>query len=116
MPVITPAAHGHDVVLGLGVGAVRGNEIVVKIAGRDTHVKLARLPEESDAARLYLHCLVAKHVIRVDPKRGRAWTLDEVEVSERVRRYLDDPSSGEPCDAASDPNAPLPRVQRKKGT
>ena len=106
--------------IGLGVSAPSPNEIVVKMAGKDTRVKLARLAADSDAGRLFLQCLVANRVIRVDAKHGRAWTLDEVEVSDTVRRYLDSPGSLDPCDAgraayvgATDP---LPRVVRKKGT
>lgn len=116
--VINPAAHGPDVVIGLGIGAPAANEILVKIRGTDTRVKLARVPAGSDEARLFLQCLVAKRIVRVDPKRGRAWMLDEVEVNDTVRRYLENPSSLDPCDAGRTayvgPNDPLPPVQRKK--
>jgi hypothetical protein len=117
---IVAAAHGPDVKLGLGVSAPGPNEIVVKVEGRDTRVKLAGVPADSDSARLFLQCLVANRVLRVDAKHGRAWMLDEIEVADHVRRYLDNPGALDPCDAgraayvgATDP---LPRVQRKKGT
>jgi hypothetical protein len=93
--------------------------VAVKIAGKDTRVKLAGLPADSDSGRLFLQCLVANRVLRIDPKHGRAWTLDEVEVSDSVQRYLDAPGSLDPCDAGRaayvGPTDPLPRVQRKKG-
>ena len=117
--VINPAAHAPGVLVGLGVGAEGSNEIVVKIGGKDTRVKLARLEPGSDAVRLFLQCLVAKRVVRVDPKHGRAWMLDEVEISDSVRQFLDHPTSLEPCDAGRvayvGPTEPLPPVQRKKG-
>jgi len=118
--VINPAAHGPDVVIGLGIGAPAANEILVKIGGTDRRVKLARVPAGSDEARLFLQCLVSKRVVRVDPKHGRAWMLDEVEVNDTVLRYLENPSANDPCEAGRDayvgPTDPLPRVQRKKGT
>ncbi len=117
---INPAAHGPDVVIGLGVGAPSSNEIVVKVAGKDMPVRLARVPAESDQARLFLQCLVAKRVLRVDPKHGRAWMLDEAEISDTVRQYLENPTAADPCEAGRAayiaPTDPLPPVQRKKGT
>lgn len=117
---INPAAHGPDVVIGLGIGAPAANEILVKLRGTDTRVKLARVPAGSDEARLFLQCLVAKRVLRVDAKHGRAWMLDEVEVNDTVLRYMEKPAAMDPCDAGRDsyvgPTDPLPRVQRKKGT
>ncbi len=117
---INPAAHGPDVRIALGVGASASNEIVVKIAGKDTRVKLARASAGSDQGRLFLQCLVAKRVVRVDAKHGRAWMLDEVEISDTLRRYLERPSSQDPCDAGrlayGSPADPLPVVRRKKGT
>ena len=92
----------------------------MKIAGADTHVKLTGVPVDSDAGRLFLQCLVAKRVMRVDAKHGRAWMLDEVEVNDSVRQYLASPSSLDPCEAGRytyiAPTDPLPPVQRKKGT
>lgn len=118
--VINPAAHGPDVVIGLGIGAPAANEILIKIRGTDTRLKLARVPAGSDQARLFLQCLVAKRVMRVDAKHGRAWMLDEVEVNDTVLRYLENPAAIDPCEAGRDayvgPTDPLPRVQRKKGT
>lgn len=118
--VTNPAAHGPDVVIGLGIGAPAANEILVKIRGTDTRVKLARVPAGTDEARLFLQCMVAKRVMRVDPKHGRAWMLDEAEVSDTVLRYLEEPPASDPCEAGRDaytgPTDPLPRVQRKKGT
>jgi hypothetical protein len=118
--VINPAAHGPGVVIGLGVAAPSASEIVVKIGGNDTRVKLAGVPAGSDQAQLFLQCLVTKRVLRVDPKRGRAWMLDEVEVNQTVLRYLENPSAMDPCEAGRyayvGPTDPLPPVQRKKGT
>jgi hypothetical protein len=115
--VINPAAHAPGVAIGLGVGAVKSNEIIVKLGGEDIKVKLAHLPADSDQARLFLQCLVAKRIVRVDAKRGQAWMLDEVEVNESVRRYLASPGSLDPCDAGRSayigPNDPLPVVRRK---
>ena len=117
--VINPAAHRPGVVIGLGVGAAGANEVIVKIQGKDTRVKLAGLKPGSDEARLFLQCLVAKRVVRIDPKQGRAWLLDEVEINDRMRRFLENPPSLDPCDAGrgayATPNDPLPVVQRKKG-
>jgi len=117
---INPAAHGPDVAIGLGIGAPAANEILVKIRGTDTRVTLARVPAGSDQARLFLQCLVAKRVMRVDAKHGRAWMLDDVEVNDTVLRYLEKPAAIDPCEAGRDayigPTDPLPRVQRKKGT
>jgi hypothetical protein len=105
-------------VIGLGVGAPSPNQILVKIAGKDTRVKLAAVPADSDTGRLFLQCLVANRVMRVDAKRGRAWMLDEVEVSDHMRRYLENPGSLDPCDAGRAAYAgatdPLPRVRRKQ--
>jgi len=107
-------------VIGRGVSAPTPNEIVVKIAGKDTRVKLANVPADSDSGKLFLQCLVANRVMRVDPRHGRAWMLDEVEVSDTVRHYVENPGSLDPCDAgraayvgATDA---LPRVVRRKGT
>lgn len=117
--VINPGARASGVVIGLGVGAAGANEVIVKIHGKDTRVKLANVAPGSDQARLFLQCLVAKRVVRIDPKHGRAWTLDEVEINDRVRRFIENPPSLDPCDAGRDayasPNDPLPVVQRKKG-
>jgi hypothetical protein len=118
--VVNPAAHGPDVVIGLGIGAPASNEILVKVRGTDTRVKLARVPAGSDQGRLFLQCLVAKRVMRVSTKQGRAWMLDEEEVSDTVLRYLENPAGIDPCEAGRDayvgPTDPLPRVRRKKGT
>ena len=118
---INPAAHAPGVAIGLGVGASASNEVVVKIGGENTTtVRLGRLPAESDQGRLFLQCLVAKRIARVDAKHGRAWMLDEVEVNETLRQYLENPSSLDPCDAGPAayiaPTDPLPPVQREKGT
>lgn len=106
--------------LGLGVSAPSPNEIVVKIEGKDARVKLAGVSAGSDSARLFLQCLVASRVLRVDAKRGRVWMLDDIEVADHVRRYLDNPGTLDPCDAGKaayvGATDPLPRVQRKKGT
>ena len=114
------ASHTPGAVVALGVGAPASNEITVKIEGQDRRVKLAGVEAGSDAARLFLQCLIGKHVVRVDAKRGRAWTLDDVEVNRRVREFLANPPSLDPCEAArttsTAPAEPLPRVQRKRGT
>ncbi len=106
--------------IALGVSAPAANEIVVKIAGKDTRMKLASLPGDSDSGKLFLQCLVTNRVMRVDAKHSRAWMLDDIEVSDHVRRYLENPGSLDPCDAGRaayvGPADPLPRVARKKGT
>jgi hypothetical protein len=115
---INPAAHGPDVVIGLGIGAPAANEILVKLRGTDTRVKLARVPAGSDEARLFLQCLVAKRVVRVDAKHGRAWMLDEVEVNDTVLRYIEKPAAIDPCEAGRAAYVgqadPLPPVRRKR--
>ena len=91
---------------------------MVKIAGKDRRVRLANLPADSDSGKLFLQCLVANRVMRVDSKHGRAWMLDEAEVGDTVRRYVENPGSLDPCDAGRaayvGSTDPLPRVQRKK--
>lgn len=84
-------------VVALGVGASASNVATVKINGKPTSVTLHGVPAGSDAARLFLQCLVANRVVRVDLAKGKVVMLDGNSANDHVNEYLQTKTEVEPC-------------------
>jgi hypothetical protein len=101
------ATSPHAETVALGVGAASPSEVIVKINGKDTHVHLAGVTGGGDAARLFLQCLVAGRVVRVQGQR--VTLLDGNSVANHVNEFLQSKTAADPCDlgkAAYTPAAP----------
>jgi hypothetical protein len=94
--LLAATAHGADVVA-LGVGASKANEVIVRIAGQATNVRLEGVPDASDAARSFLQCLVAGRVVRVDVAHGKVTLLDGNTANDHVLEYLQTKTQIDPC-------------------
>jgi hypothetical protein len=94
--LLAASAQAADVVA-LGVGASKANEVIVRIGGEATHVRLDGVPDASDAARDFLQCLVAGRVMRVDVARGRVTMLDGNTANDHVLEYLQTKTKIDPC-------------------
>lgn len=82
----------------LGVGASSASEVVVKIDGKDAHVKLAGVPSEGTyPAQEFLQCLVAERVVRVDRAAGRVTMLDGTSVADHLNEFLQTRTQTDPC-------------------
>jgi len=85
-------------VVALGVGASSASEVVVKIDGKDTTVKLAGAPAEGTyPAQAFLQCLVAERVMRVDRASGRVMLLDGTSVADHLAEFLQTRTLSDPC-------------------
>lgn len=92
------ATHPPKGTIGLGVGARSASEIVVKIDGKNTPVKLAGLPPNGTyAGQAFLDCLVSKRVLHVDRVAGRATMLDGTSVADHVAEFLQTSTQTDPC-------------------
>jgi len=84
--------------IALGVGASSASEVVVKIDGKDAHVKLAGVsPEGTYAAQAFLQCLLAERVVRVDRAAGRVTMLDGTSVADHLAEFLQTRTQSDPC-------------------
>jgi hypothetical protein len=87
------AAVSHAVTIALGVGAIAPNEVIVKIDGHDSHLRISGVKPSGDpAAATFLRCLVAGRVLRVQPSPGGAakiTMLDDSVVADLVNEYFD---------------------------
>ena len=96
----------------LGVGATSPNEVVVKIDGRDSHVRLDGVKPSGDpAAATFLRCLVAGRVVRLQMKgsgTAKVTMLDGTGVSELVNEYLDTTTKIDPCSLGKAAYQPQP--------
>jgi len=90
------SVHAADVV-GLGVGASKANEAIVRIDGKATTVRLDGVPDASDAAREFLQCLLAGRVVHVDVAHGRVTMLDGNSANDHVLEYLQTKTKVDPC-------------------
>ncbi|HKS23054.1 MAG TPA: hypothetical protein VJZ76_09680 [Thermoanaerobaculia bacterium] len=84
-------------VVGLGVGAASSNEVVVKINGKNETVKLAGIKNGTYAGQAFLHCLVARRIVRVDRAAGRVTMLDGSSVADHLAEFLLSQTSSDPC-------------------
>ena len=94
--LLATVANGADVVA-LGVSAPKANEVIVRIDGQPTNVRLDGVPDASDAAREFLQCLVAGRVVRVDVAHGRVTMLDGNTANDHVLEYLQTKTKIDPC-------------------
>jgi hypothetical protein len=94
-------ASSNAATVALGIGATSPNEVVVKIEGRNTQLRLEGVKPSGDpAAATFLRCLVAGRVVRVQMMGSRAakiTMLDGTGVSALVNEYLDTTSKIDPC-------------------
>ncbi len=94
LPLIAAAPKGT---IALGVGASSSSEIVVKIDGKNTNVKLAGVSNGTYAGQAFLQCLVANRVLRVDRAAGRATMLDGTSVADHLAEFLQTRTTSDPC-------------------
>ncbi len=98
---ISLAAVSHAATIALGVGAVAPNEVIVKIDGHDSHLRLAGVKPSGDpAAATFLRCLVAGRVLRVQPSSAgtaKITMLDDSVVADLVNEYFDTTTKIDPC-------------------
>lgn len=99
LAVSTPLfAAAPRATVALGVGASSASEIIVKIDGKDTHVKLAGVPADGTyAGQAFLQCLVADRVVRVDRGAGRVTMLDGTSVADHLAEFLQTRTQSDPC-------------------
>ena len=95
------AAVSHAATIALGVGAIAPNEVIVKIDGHDSHLRVAGVKPSGDpAAATFLRCLVAGRVLRIQPSSGGAakiTMLDDSVVADLVNEYFDTTTKIDPC-------------------
>jgi hypothetical protein len=98
---ISIAAVSHAATIALGVGAIAPNEVIAKIEGHDSHLRLAGVKPSGDpAAATFLRCLVAGRVLRVQPSSGgssKVTMLDGSVVADLVNEYFDTTTKIDPC-------------------
>lgn len=83
--------------IALGIGAASSSEVVVKIAGKNTTVKLAGVNNGTYAGQAFLQCLVASRIVRVDRTAGRVTMLDGSSVADHVAEFLQTKTTSDPC-------------------
>ncbi len=95
------AAVSHATTIALGVGATSPNEVIVKIDGHDSHLRISGVKPSGDpAAATFLRCLVAGRVLRVQPSSvgtARITMLDGSAVADLVNEYFDTTTKIDPC-------------------
>jgi hypothetical protein len=95
------AAVSHAATIALGVSAIAPNEVIAKIDGRDSHLRLSGVKPSGDpAAATFLRCLVAGRVLRVQPSSGgtaKITMLDGSIVADLVNEYFDTTTKIDPC-------------------
>jgi hypothetical protein len=95
------AAASHAATIALGVGAVAPNELIAKIDGHDSHLRLSGVKPSGDpAAATFLRCLVAGRVLRVQPSSAgtaKITMLDGSVVADLVNEYFDTTTKIDPC-------------------
>ena len=95
------AVVSHAATIALGVGATSPNEVIVKIDGHDSHLRISGVKPSGDpAAATFLRCLVAGRVLRVQPSSGgtaRITMLDGSAVADLVNEYFDTTTKIDPC-------------------
>lgn len=86
--------------VGLGVGALDSNAIVVRIDGQEQAVTLAGAKAGSEEAKAFLKCLVAGRVLRVKGphKAATALLLDDTSVADHVNEFLQSKTGIDPCE------------------
>lgn len=94
VPLIAAAPRGT---VALGVGASSSSEVVVKIDGKNVTVKLAGINNGTYAGQVFLQCLVANRVVRVDRAAGRVTMLDGVSVADQLAEFLLSKTTSDPC-------------------
>ena len=95
VPLIAAAAPRGTIAL--GVGASSASEVIVKIEGKTTTVKLAGVNNGTYAGQAFLQCLVAKRILRVDRAAGRVTMLDGTSVADHVAEFLQTKTASDPC-------------------
>jgi hypothetical protein len=94
LPLIAATPKGT---IALGVGASSSTEVVVKINGKNTTVKLAGVNNGTYAGQAFLQCLVANRIVRVDRAAGRVTMLDGSSVADHVAEFLQTKTTTDPC-------------------
>ncbi|MDP9362494.1 MAG: hypothetical protein M3P29_13715 [Acidobacteriota bacterium] len=114
----TLAAVSDAATVALGVGAASPNEVVVKIDGRDAHLRLdGAKPSGDPAAATFLRCLVSGRVVRVQKTSSgtaKVTMLDGSVVAELLNEFLDTRTKIDPC--ALGKAAYQPQYARVAGT
>ncbi|MEA2240054.1 MAG: hypothetical protein QOC81_4778 [Thermoanaerobaculia bacterium] len=87
--------------IALGIGAASPNKVILKIEGRNSHIRLDGVKPSGDpAAATFLRCLVAGRIVRLQMKgagTAKVTMLDGTAVSDLVNEYLDTTTKIEPC-------------------
>src|SRR4051794_25968252 len=87
------AFSAHAVTVGLGAGAPSPYEVIVKIDGRDTHIRLAGVKPSGDpAAATFLRCLITGRIVRITPAgsgTSKVTMLDGSVVAALVNEFFD---------------------------
>jgi hypothetical protein len=95
------AASSHATTVALGAGATSPNEVVVKVDGHETRLRLDGVKPSGDpAAATFLRCLVTSRVVRFQKTpagTAKVTMLDGSVVSELVNEFLDTPTTIDPC-------------------
>lgn len=98
--------------IGLGVGAASSTEVIVKIDGKDTVVRVAGAPAGNQQSKVFLQCLVSHRVLRVSS--GKVTMLDNSNVAAHLSEFAQSQTTADPCElgkAAYTP-PPLPTPQQ----
>jgi hypothetical protein len=94
-------ATSQAATIALGVGATSPSEVIVKIDGHDSHLRLDGVKPSGDpAAAAFLNCLVAGRVVRVDKTAAgsaKLAMLDGTAVSQLVNEFFDTTTKIDPC-------------------
>jgi hypothetical protein len=81
--------------IALGIGAESSTEIVVKVNGKDTIVKLAGAPQGNQQSKVFLQCLVAHRVLKING--GDVRLLDGSKVTDHLAEFAQSKTSADPC-------------------
>lgn len=98
---LSAAVASQAATVALGVGASSPNEIILKIDGRDSHLRLDGVKPSGDpSAAAFLNCLVAGRVVRVEKASAgtsKVTMLDGTPVSQLVNEFFDTTTKIDPC-------------------
>jgi len=79
----------------LGVGAASSTEVIVKVNGTDRTVKVAGAPTGNQSSKVFLQCLVAKRVLKING--GDVTMLDGSKVVDHLNEFAQSKTSADPC-------------------
>lgn len=82
--------------IGLGVGAASSTEVIVKVNGKDSVVKVTGAPQGNQSSKVFLQCLVAKRVLKMTG--GKVLMLDGSNVADYLAEFAQSKTSADPCE------------------